>query len=328
MFQIRQQLRTPYAAENPDIVTSADGTRLRIVPVMRQLHCHRWHRGFRVFVVKAMFALTAVLLSCGASIASEFGVSNYRQGAMDLGAGYVPPPGTAIIRESFSYTDAKASVVTQDGNIQAKVHVAAYVNAVLAAYTTHVRLPLIDTYWGFGGGMLFNVLDDSAQVGMVGHPMNHKTSTVGGLGDCVLLPVLLGWNFGQFHLSAATATYLPTGSYDHDRTVSSGLNRWAVEPDFGLTWMDESSGRELSLYTGYTVNFENTSTRYRSGNEFHADFVAAQHLPNGVVLGVAGYAFQQITADSGRGVYLGSFEGREFGLGRLWAEASWSARPR
>jgi hypothetical protein len=220
-----------------------------------------------------------------------------------------------MVREVFSYSDSSPSVVTQDGKIEAEVNVTAYVDSVFGAYTTN--LPILGTYWGFAGVMQFNVLSDSAKVGLVGRPLNHQSSTVGGLGDTILVPALLGWSFGQFHVAAALATYLPTGSYDHDRIISSGLNRWAIEPNVGLTWMDAASGREASLYAGYTVNFENTSTHYRSGNEFHTDFVAAQHLQNGYVLGLAGYAFQQTTADSGRGAYLGSFEGRVFGLGPL-----------
>src|SRR5208282_3944126 len=58
-------------------------------------------------------------------------------------------------------------------------------------------------------------------------------------------------------------------------------------------------------------------THYLSGQEFHADFVLAQHLPHGLVAGVAGYAVQQTTPDSGSGATLGAFKGRVIGLGPL-----------
>ena len=36
---------------------------------------------------------------------------------------------------------------------------------------------------------------------------------------------------------------------------------------------------------------------------------------NGLQIGVAGYAYQQLTADSGSGARLGPFKGRVFGVG-------------
>jgi hypothetical protein len=111
--------------------------------------------------------------------------------------------------------------------------------------------------------------------------------------------------------------YAPTGSYDRRRIVDNGLNRWSVEPDVGITWMDAETGRHASLFAGYTFNGENPSTHYVSGQEFHADFVLAQHLPYGLVAGIAGYAVQQTTPDSGSGDNLGAFKGRVVGLGPL-----------
>jgi hypothetical protein len=106
-------------------------------------------------------------------------------------------------------------------------------------------------------------------------------------------------------------------SYDRQRIINIGTNRWAVEPDTGLTWMDEENGRQASAFAGYTINSENTATHYHSGQEFHADFVVAQHLPKGFVVGMAGYALQQTTADSGRGAIFGRYRGRVLALGPL-----------
>ena len=36
---------------------------------------------------------------------------------------------------------------------------------------------------------------------------------------------------------------------------------------------------------GYTVNFENPATQYRTGNEFHLEYFLGQHLPKGFALG-------------------------------------------
>jgi hypothetical protein len=111
--------------------------------------------------------------------------------------------------------------------------------------------------------------------------------------------------------------YAPTGGYDRHRIINIGTNRWSVEPDVGLTWMGEETGRQASAFVGYTINTENTETHYRSGDEFHADFAIAQHLRDGLVLGMAGYALQQTSADSGPGAAFGAFKGRVIALGPL-----------
>src|SRR5579863_3973791 len=98
---------------------------------------------------------------------------------------------------------------------------------------------------------------------------------------------------------SAFFVYAPTGSYDRHRIIDIDLNRWALETDVGFTWMNENGGRQASAFAGYTINRTNGATDYHSGDEIRFDFVVAQHLPRGFVLGMAGYALQQTTADSG-----------------------------
>ena len=80
---------------------------------------------------------------------------------------------------------------------------------------------------------------------------------------------------------------------------------------------EPDSGQHASLFVGYTINARNLATDYRSGDEFHADFVAAQYLPHGFVAGVTGYAVQQTTADTGTGAVYGGRQGRVIALGPL-----------
>lgn len=256
-----------------------------------------------------------VLLACGTARASEFGVSTYRPGLMDLFAGYLAPPGTTLVKGYFLYQDASAKAVSEDGRIEADARTTMYTVAAFGAHVTH--LSLLGSYWAYGAIVQFRIAEQSARVGPRGRPVKPQTSTIGGLGDIIFAPCLLSWDLGQFHLSTALMFYAPTGSYDSQRIINIGNNRWAFEPDLGLTWMDDESGRQASLFVGYTINTENTASHYLSGNEFHADFVLAQHLPGSAVLGLAGYALQQTTADSGRGAVLGPFEGRVIGLGPL-----------
>ena len=283
----------------------------------RQTLTHTGPSASRLWPLCAAIPMAILLmLTCHQiAFASEFGVSTYRPGLMDLFAGYLAPPGTTLVKTYFLFQDASSNAVTQNGRIEADAHTTTYTSALFTAHIT--GLPMLGSYWAFGAITQIRIAAQSLRVGPVGLSVAPQTSTVGGLGDLIVLPVMLNWNFGQFHLMTALAFYAPTGSYDRQRIINIGTNRWAVEPDLGLTWMDKEHGRHASVYVGYTINSENTASDYRSGQEFHADFVLAQHLPHGFVVGMAGYALQQTTADSGRGAIFGAFRGRVLALGPL-----------
>jgi hypothetical protein len=125
---------------------------------------------------------------------------------------------------------------------------------------------------------------------------------------------------GDFHFLAALVGYIPTGSYDKKRLVNVGSNRWAIEERLGVTWKDLEMGRQVSFLAGYTVNSRNAATDYRSGDEFHADFAAAQNLSHGLTVGASGYALQQTTPDEGKGTVFGGFREHVVGLGPMATE--------
>ena len=57
----------------------------------------------------------------------------------------------------------------------------------------------------------------------------------------------------------------------------------------------ETKSRARRLYH----NFRNPDTQYRSGIDFHFDWGASHFLTKQLFVGVAGYAYQQITDQSG-----------------------------
>ena len=270
---------------------------------------------------RTVYAASAALLFstlCSLASGSEYGISTYRPGLMDLFAGYLGPPGSTLSRTYFMFQDASQSAVTENGRIQVNSKTLTYTVAQFAAHVT--TLSLLGSYWSFGTIVQVRIAAQRLHVGPIGRSVPLQTSTIGGPGDLILLPIMLNWNRGQFHFTTAFAVYAPTGSYDRQRIIDIGVNRWAVEPDLGFTWLDEEHGRHVSIFIGYTVNTQNTATDYTSGDEFHADFAFAQHLSYGLIAGVTGYALQQTTPDYGGGAIFGSYRGRVLGLGPLLGE--------
>ena len=280
----------------------------------------RLRRCGRVFIRLSRIGAVILVLAavCGSgrrAAASEFGVSSYRPGLMDLFAGYSFPPGSLFVKDLFLYQDARSHVVAEGQGIGFHIHNVAYTDALFAAYATKIRI--FGSYWALAVLPQVRITDQTIIGGPVRLPHIKQTSTVAGLGDLIVLPYLLGWKFGEFHLNTDLMVYMPTGSYDRQRIIDIGDNRWAFEPDVGVTWMHERSGIEASVFIGYTVNTKNNASHYLSGDEFHADFALVEHFPHGLILGMAGYAFQQTTGDSGSGAILGPFKGRVIALGPL-----------
>ena len=86
----------------------------------------------------------------------------------------------------------------------------------------------------------------------------------------------------------------------------------------GYTFLSET-GTELSAAAGVTFNLRNTATNYQSGDELHIEAALNHHFPFGLAVGAGAIFYQQITGDYGSGARLGSFIGRDAGVGPLLA---------
>ena len=60
---------------------------------------------------------------------------------------------------------------------------------------------------------------------------------------------------------------------------------------------------------GFTFSLENDETDYKTGNEFHFEWAVGREISQGLMIGVVGYNYRQISGDSGSGAILGAFEG-------------------
>src|SRR5258708_8577596 len=107
----------------------------------------------------------------------------------------------------------------------------------------------------------------------------------------------------------------PVGEYDRARLANLGIGHGAIDAGAGYTYLNPATGDELSGVAGFTYNFRNPDTQYRSGIDFHFDWGASHYLTKQLFVGIAGYAYQQITDDSGQNPILGGFRSRVFGVG-------------
>lgn len=260
-------------------------------------------------------ALTALFSS--PAMAVEGATSFYLLGSKTTMSGYLPPPGFYGLLQNYAYTGSTdIEIETARVELEGGVDADAYIALPTALWVTGLDV--------LGGNLAFTLTT----------PFGGKRVEAGAIIDVVSLnpkelnakqdnwafgdPVLgatLGWHEGNLHYSLGTLINVPIGQWELGNPVNIGFNRWVVDTTAALTYLDQTSGVELSGAVGLTYNFENPDTDYKSGTEFHAEGAAMYHASHSLSFGVNGYALKQITGDSGSGAVLGDFEGQVFAIG-------------
>lgn len=139
-----------------------------------------------------------------------------------------------------------------------------------------------------------------------------------GFGDLIFWPLILGWKNGDFKYDVRCAVYAPTGDYNKNAMANPGLGYWTFEPGLSFSWLSRKLGTEVSVFSGIDFNAKNTYSGYQSGDVVHVDATVAQHLALGggrAGLGVNGFYYKQITADSGSRLFPGGYEVMAEGVG-------------
>ena len=125
----------------------------------------------------------------------------------------------------------------------------------------------------------------------------------------------LKWNNGVNNFMVYAAGDIPVGDYNPMRLSNLGIGHGAIDVGGGYTYFNPATGHEFSAVAGFTYNFKNPTTQYQSGVDFHLDWGASQFLSKQFFIGLVGYAYDQVSADSGSGDRVGAFESRVFSVG-------------
>jgi hypothetical protein len=263
-------------------------------------------------------ALVAVAASPKPARADEGGVSYWIPGFFGSLAAVPPTPGWSVATVYYhASTDAGGGVQFPRGG------------AVVAGLEGEVDLGFVSPSYTFAtpvlwGGLAtlavlvpYGHLDASVEATLTG-PLG-RTISLGrsddrtGFGDVPLL-VKVNWNAGVHNYMVYGALNIPNGTFER-RLANLSVGHWAFDSGVGYTYFDQKSGWELSAVLGATYNWENHVLEYQNGIDLHLDLAASKFLTKQLQVGVVGYAYQQITGDSGPGAVLGGFESRVFGIG-------------
>jgi hypothetical protein len=263
--------------------------------------------------------LVALLLGSAVARADEGGTSHFVPGSMASFLDGAPVEPTVVVRLNEIYLRGK---FTQErlpvaGLGPLNVHAESLGTALALAWApdwkpaeklTYAASVVVPHVWVRVRGDL-----------TAGAATVRQEDQASGLGDMVILPLMLGYEASpDLHFDARLAVYAPTGDYEVGRLANEGKNFWTLDPIFGMQYLGKQNGFEATAFAGITLNTENPDTDYRSGAAFHLDGTLAQHFPLAGGLagaGLEGFWYRQVQGDSGDGAFLGDFKGRTVGLG-------------
>ena len=255
--------------------------------------------------------LLVLILAANQAYAAEGGLSNYIPAFYgDLALAVEPPDGFSFRNDVF-YFSGDIGESFRSGDIKANVDVTLVYDYLSFLYKPGFKV--------FGAPVAFAItpaighadIEADIKVGEVSGNLNDDHT---GLGDTTL-SAMFYWNHEKFHFSLNNYIVTPTGDYDADDLANTGLNYWTFEVDVAATYLNEDTGQDYSILVGYGYNTENEDTDYQSGDEVHLDFVLNQFITESFAIGINGYFYKQIGADSSDGDLLGSFKGEGAGIG-------------
>lgn len=249
--------------------------------------------------------LAAALMLPAAVQATENACSVYPIGAETVMPGVTPAGhGTMLVEFSLFY---EANELTNSAGASAAPEFKVRVMANAIKLVHNWDLPVL------GGKFNSNIAVPAVYEKLHVAPGDYTQS---GLGNVILGLFQIGYQKGSMHWYYEGDIYLPGSPYTKGAALNTGQNNYAAAPVAAFTYLPHGGEWEVSSKYEYIVNFHDTATHYRSGNEFTWEYVAMKEVSRDVAMGVNGYLYQQTTNDEQNGaIFGGGNQGRDLAVG-------------
>lgn len=270
------------------------------------------------FTFVALLATGQLASMYTASDAAEGGAGFYLLGSKGVAAAVMPPAGLFFQNDFYYYTGSLGNgrALPSGGKIVADVDG----KAAISVPTFLWVLP-----HEFAGGRVgvstsipFGWKKTSADLVLDGPRVNHREGYVSDdvftIGDPVVSG-MIGWEKGNFHWQTGVMVNVPIGDYQDGEISNIAFHHWGADVFAAATWIEPTTGIDISGVIGMTFNAENPATDYRTGNEFHLEWAISKQFTPQFSAGLIGYYYDQVTGDSGAGASLGDFKGKVAAIG-------------
>ncbi len=254
--------------------------------------------------------LAAAVLAPPPAWADQGGVPFWFSGQFASLAAVPATPGWSLATLPYYYSgSADASKSFQHGNtLIAGLNTTASLLLFQLGYAFEEKLLGGQPYVGVGWGPGINRTSADLTLSPPGLGGSRSDSVTGGTD---LYPFAsLTWSHGNDNWMTYLTGDIPVGAYNANRLANLGIGHAAIDVGGGYTYLNSSTGREASAVVGVTYNWENSQTNYKNGIDSHLDWAASQFLSANWQVGVVGYAYYQLTGDSGSGNKVGAFKSR------------------
>jgi hypothetical protein len=272
-----------------------------------------YRRGLGIF--SRLLIISAGLLSSQVVLADEGGVPFWMSGQYASMAAVPMATGWSLVAMPYAYSGSadKSKTFQRGQSINAGVSTRESLVLTQLGYVAEEQILGGQPYIGLGWGPGSNTTTASLSTT---HPsvQFNRANTSNGSTDIYPLASLT-WNQGNNNYKAYVTGDIPVGTYNRTSLASIGIGHAAMDAGGGYTYLNNTTGLEFSGVLGATYNWINSQTNYQNGIDSHLDWSVSQFVSQTWQVGIAGYAYYQLTADSGGGDRAGTFKSRVAAIG-------------
>lgn len=236
---------------------------------------------------------------------------HYVQGITGLENGSTTPPGVYLSYLPYLYF--VNSFRRSDGSILLNADLKIVAHNAIYQVTTEKRI-LGATY---GLNFIIPIVNTRLQANFF-----DKTIQNGGVSDLFFAPVVLGWSKEKAEYLLDYGFYAPTGDFDPNNSSNPGLGFWEHQVQVGATYnIDKKKLWNASLLSTWEINQSKSGEDLKAGPMANFEYgFGRRFFKYQMNAGVAGYAYQKLSADSGSAaspLTRGALD-RSFGIGPEW----------
>ena len=248
-------------------------------------------------------------------LADEGGVPFWMSGQYASMAAVPSNPGWSLVLMPYVYSgSADKSKNFQHGqSVNAGLSARESIFLFQLGYSAEEKILGGQPYVGVGWGPGSNTTTAFASVSNINTEFNKENSVTGSTDIYPLAS--LAWNKGNNNFMTYVTGDIPVGTYSATSLSSIGIGHAAMDAGGGYTYLNNTTGLEFSSVVGATYNWMNNQTNYKNGIDSHLDWSVSQFLSQNWQVGIAGYVYYQLTADSGSGDRVGAFKSQVAAIG-------------
>jgi hypothetical protein len=277
------------------------------------VHSQLCKRSLGIF--SKLLLISVSFFSSQAVLADEGGVPFWMSGQYASMAAVPSQPGWSLVLMPYVYSgSADKSKNFQHGqSVNAGLSARESIFLFQFGYSAEEKILGGQPYVGVGWGPGSNTTTAFASVSSLNTEFN-KANSVTGSTDVYPL-ASLAWNKGNNNFMTYVTGDIPVGTYSATSLSSIGIGHAAMDAGGGYTYLNNTTGLEFSSVLGATYNWMNNQTNYKNGIDSHLDWSVSQFLSQNWQVGIAGYGYYQLTADSGSGNRVGAFKSQVAAIG-------------